>query len=594
MMQNSKRPKAKSVIIKQRNTIIALLIIFTVLVIGFVIVNSALSEEETPTTTTEAVELLPGEVAYGNSTLIFDRVPREKMKKVSVHNPSNAALGKQYVDWDITFAYDSSAEDYYGFFSNQLYADIDSTQLSYFVSAAGLSVFSARVEDHCTDFSLYGLSFENEEDATYYTLETTDGKVYKLYFGNKNPSGTGYYVRSADEVTDEEGNTYVRDSVYLMSSMTTSYVESTILASPASMLNTLLSYPIASKFSTFALYSSDETVDVAFISLDETDAADKILASSSIYKAINPEGYFSSSQFETRISRFESLAGSLVIEYATETKVGKDDDGEEYTYYYFPEEVLAKYGLDADNAKYFLFYSAYNEDVAAYIDSEIYFSSLQPDGYYYAYSLCFNTIVRVEASTVDFLEWTTLDFIDSYPLRMPIGYCEKLEIAGTLNGKPYSETFTAKTDNEYMLTEVYAATSGEKISVDRYRTLFQVIYNTMMRDKVPESLDTEKLMNDAPYLTISVTTPKVDIYMQDSDGNNTGKLEASYDPMKRIVRFYKYSENRAFITIETIDQDGKSSGESGSFYVSLPRLDKIISDADKICRGEDISMFERD
>ncbi len=62
-----------------------------------------------------------------------------------------------------------------------------------------------------------------------------------------------------------------------------------------------------------------------------------------------------------------------------------------------------------------------------------------------------------------------------------------------------------------------------------------------------------------------------------------------------IYRFYKYTERRAYITIEVLGESGESSSEQayGSFYVLSSFAQKIISDAQKLIDGEEINATSK-
>ena len=329
----TKTKNKKSFLAKRRNSIVALAIVFTVLIAGYFALRGVLDNEVVDTTGPAASELLPGEGTYGSSTLIYPRIERKDLKTVTVHNPANRVYGDVYVDWGIGFAYDKDADDYYGYMLTYEYPEIDESQLAYFAVGAGYATINARVETDCKDFSPYGLDFASEEEATYIVVEKRDGTKHKLYFGKKNLSGTSYYVRSGDTYTDDNGNTVSRNTVYLLSTNTTAYVDATILAKPTEMLTTRITYPIASKFSSFVLQEADGDLDISFLPVDSVKNIESVFGGSSVYYTVSPKGYFSSSDFETRITRFEDFQGLETLEYATKLVEGVDEEtGEAYSF----------------------------------------------------------------------------------------------------------------------------------------------------------------------------------------------------------------------------------------------------------------------
>ncbi len=89
---------------------------------------------------------------------------------------------------------------------------LDGTKLSYFVVGTGKNyVFSPVVsapESGASDYAERLAEYEAKkrelgfgEDSPYYELTTVEGDVYRVYFGIKDVTGTGYYVRLAGEET---------------------------------------------------------------------------------------------------------------------------------------------------------------------------------------------------------------------------------------------------------------------------------------------------------------------------------------------------------------------------------------------------------
>ena len=583
--------KKRSFLARRLNTLVALFVILAVLVAGYFFMKSFLKEEmETPTTTEETFELLPGEVKSenGKNLFIFPSVDQKDISQVLIHNPSLKSSSPDYVDWGIEFLYDKENNRSIGYVighSEDLI--LDETHLTLFVAAAGNMLFSRRVVDVCEDYSIYGLS---EEDATRVELKTANGEVYTVYIGKLNPSGTAYYARSGDTVTDQNGNPYERKSVYLLTNGTTSYVQSTLTAPPTDMLSTLMAYPVNPEigFSSFELFSVDKSIAVSLRPRSAVLTAEKLFGGSFNYYAVEPAGYFASTTFDTRIDVFEMFQGDKVMEYGTKLVTGTDDDGKEYTLYDFETDVLVKYGLDATRVQYIMRFSAKQEESATPIESEIWFSALQPDGYYYARSLMFNTIVRVDPQTVDFLGWKTVDFLDAYALRLNIGNAAKLTLKGKINGNLFEESFVPSSQfdgSEYIVKSVRAEKLNKQLSMTYYRELFRELLSITLQGSVPEDLDKEALLQTEPYFEMRIETPKY---------NKCDKFPDGLESVTRVLRFYQYTNGRALVTVEMIDASGKSSGQSGSFYVRVSRLDKLLSDAQKLCNGEEFSYRDKE
>lgn len=591
-MTNNKKRKA-SFLARRLNTLVALVVILTVLLVGYFMVRGALTEQvEAPTTTEEEFVLLPGEVTVkSGSTLVYPSLDKNDLSEIKIHNAANEqSRGEAYVDWGIKFLYDEKEKRSFGYMighEEDLY--LDETQLTLFAAAVGNVIFSRRVVDVCDDYSIYGL---DEENAIRMEVKLTNGTTYVLYIGNLNPSGSAYYVRSGDTVTDENGASYERKAVYLLSTSTTSYIASTVAALPTDMLTPLMAYPVNPElgFTTFELFSADGKIRLSLRPRTAITSADKLFGGSTFnYYAVEPAGYFSSSAFDTRIEVFEMFQGSQVMEFGTKLVTGVDEDGKDYKYFDFETDVLAKYGLDSSRVEYILRFSSKQDDSATPVESEIWFSSLQADGFYYARSLNFSTIIRVDPKTVDFLGWETIDFLDACALRVSIGNSAKLTIKGTNpNGTVFEESFIASSqlqDSEYIVKSVKAEKLNKTLSMTYYRELFRELLAITLHGSVPSDLDKKALMEETPYFEIRIETPKY---------NKSDLYPEGLESVTRILRFYQYTNGRALVTVEMVNADGTTSGENGSFYVRVSRLDKLLTDAQKFCNGEEFSFRDKE
>lgn len=106
-----------------------------------------------------------------------------------------------------------------------------------------------------------------------------------------------------------------------------------------------------------------------------------------------------------------------------------------------------------------------------------------------------------------------------------------------------------------------------------------------------------------------LTDEQMQAFMQmddftNTDKNNPCKLKITvlgkdlYGNERYIVyRFYRYSERKAYITVEVLDSADTSKSDStkayGSFYVLSSFADKIISDAEKLLSGTEITATSK-
>ena len=140
-------------------------------------------------------------------------------------------------------------------------------------------------------------------------------------------------------------------------------------------------------------------------------------------------------------------------------------------------------------------------------------------------------------------------------------------------------------DSEYVVKSVKAEKLNKQLSMTYYRELFRELLTITLQGEVPSELDKEALMQNEPYFEIRIETSKY---------NKSDKYPEGLPSITRVLRFYQYTNGRALVTVETIDEKGVSSGENGSFYVRVSRLDKLLSDAQKLCNGEEFSFRDKE
>jgi hypothetical protein len=604
--------KKKSFLMRQKNIIIGLVITFIVLLGGYLfIVRPLLQDDQTGSTTN--VELIWEEEVQGTGStlLLFPHTVRTQIQKIDIHNPSNAT---QYVDWG--FFYNEEADE-----TNQLeadtfyltdyeYAPYDDTSFSYLITAAGYTICSSRIEDHCTDFSKYGLDFDDLSEATYFRVTTRDQVTYTVIIGDQLPSGSGYYVRSYDEdVNLQTGETQLRDSVYVLTDV---YVSDTLLTSPLSLVTAYLTYPTSSsdQLDAFALWVDEERYYSNRLDADGNQVYDEdgkkvitwspaiyakpldmdsqdpffVFSGMSTYYLVNPSGYYASTELEDLFSIFEEFLGDEVLELG---KTIIDEDGESYIG--FEDEVFQKYSLD--NPYYTLFYR-YND-----IDNYVYFSKLQEGSYYYAYSVNFNIICRVNLTTAYFMDWDLNTFVFSGIFYLQINNCESIEVNGSY--------YDLGIDNEYRVglqdvnykfqlegtgsdLAVVEKNTGSNLDTKNFRQFYKMMLQTYIRDE----LEDEVSISD-PFATFRVVTRETVVYKTDSDGNDTDEVDYIRSSVTRIYRFYEVTNGRSFCTVESIDEDGNSGGESGAFYCMTSSIEKILASAIDVVNGVTIVASDR-
>lgn len=593
---SSLETKKKNSIQRSMLTIGVLLATFVVLLAGYFVISYLMEDDDGTTPTVVYKPIWESEVESTNGrVLMYPHYERANISKISIHNPGNAVYGKQYVDWGF-YQYSGPEDNEDGlipgdfYLINYEYAPYNSSLLSNVVVGAGLTLATSRVEDHCDDYSRYGLDYGTPEEAVSVTLETTDGVTYTFYVGDKTPSGSGYYVRVVGEdKLLSTGETMERDSVYTLSP---NNLDAALLHSPVKLITPTLTLPIDSQntklFDSFFIWRHEEEYLYDVVNEDGT-VTQKLspaisikplnaskdpfaqYAGLSVYYAASHPGYYVSTRFETLCSLFSDFTGDEVLELAS---LITDEDGE--SYYGFDDATFEKYGLSPDQIKYTLRYK-YQD-----IESEVWFSDLQEESYYYAYSLNFNTICKVSLDTAYFLQWDDQAFLMNQLVFLGIDKCDSIKICGKYYalGVGESDRVGLQEINEtYQLTGtgtnlVINTADGITLNTKEFREFYQILVSIANRGKVTDEMAKEAMKND-PVATIEVSSRRRVVYKTDSSGTSTTEVDYILESVSKKYRFYELSDGRLFCTIQEIDADGKASEEAGSFYVLSSRLEQL-------------------
>lgn len=213
------------------------------------------------------------------------------------------------------------------------------------------------------------------------------------------------------------------------------------------------------------------------------------------------------------------------------------------------EETLVKFGLD-DPA-----YTISYEYGGARITLNA--SEKTEDGYYYVSTSLFKIIVKVPAADFEFLEWNLMYWIDEAIFSRNITFVNNIKI----ESPEFSETFRLNhfPDEDPNLV-VVGDECGQIDEVKYFREFYKTLLMTAYEGEIPEGEDPKK--DGKLILTFSVTT---------NGGNETEYC------------FYRYSTRRALVTING----------SGQFYVLVDAVEKLISDAEKVAAGGEVSALDK-
>lgn len=659
--------KNASMLSRQKNVIIIAVIAFAILLtVYFAVVRPMLATDDDSQANVEII--WQSEQSY----LLYAEIAREQIDTVKIHNPKNP---EQYVDWGFFRCNEEGkkTEDGVELTKGETYllgfefAPYDDNSMASLATDARFTVFRNRLVDHCDDETLasFGLittkeleeygkaSTQEEKDKilekyTYYTITSFSGETHTVVIGDKIASGSGNYVRVIDkDVCIDTNEIMFRDSVYVVN-------YSMLTGTPMELVTTLLGYPMSSNtassyFNDFLIadmhlkrdengdaivdengkyqYEEDQArVKLSALKTTSGAASNKDsfsqFASMVTYKVVYPTGgYYGSSEFDDLFTHIAEMSGESVVALGTLMSGTDKETGKEYKYIGFENEIYEKYALDKDLTVIY-----YTYDITPTIDDDdpiqvyINVSPLQADGYYYVYSMLYNTICRVSADTLYFLDWDVTSYIQSEIFQMKIDNSAKIEVSGQyydflqINGLPaglrdVNITFSlTETVGNLVVNGVDNLTGKtQECNTRNFRELYKLLLQTSLKSEVSEEDRKQALKND-PYAVVKVETRDRPVYKKDADGNDTTAVDYYLYSVTRTFRFYRLSNGRCLCTIQDkyfktddegnivyqVDENGVktpvelTTSESGVFYVVTSQVEQIVEYANLVFNGYDV------
>ena len=468
--------------------------------------------------------LVDGEVydSDGVSILIFPYVEKKNMQSIEVHNEYGSFICKR--------ADDEAQNTFY--IEEHMQVPFATETLTQLVVDAGYSTIIRRITTECDDWAKYGLA--EEDNPAYYTVTTIAGESYTVYIGDRTPTDGAFYCRYKD-----------RDCVYVISSE----VEYTLLSPVTSLLSPLLGYPIAeaevAQMEELILLKNGKP----FVSINYKPIEGDEMALSA-YEMIYPANYIvNDDNYATiMLASLSNLQGYSVVAAGGPDGLLRAD-----------EEKMAKYGFyDLQNAPYELYYSYGG------VTTIISFTESGMEGYYFAYSYLYDTIVLVEAATVSYLEWDMLEYIDYNLFSCYIADIDYIKVEGNLEYK--KQTYKVNEKVSYRQVAVGSKTrlqckawsTGRVFTGnDPNQNPMQEFYGTVLTLKIQGYMKNEGV--DIPELT----DPYATLTIVKLNGETT------------VYKFYKYSDARCYYTV---------NGE-GEFYTLRREVDKLMIDAVRGANG---------
>lgn len=510
-----------------------------------------------------------------------------------------------------------------------------------------------RLPDGSIDYSEYGLTPEvrvelDEEGKevldkdgnpvtynyvpTWYTVTTMTEESYTVTLGDATVSGAGYYARYGD-----------RDTIYILSSIN---LDAAVLQPVEALIAPMMVYPMSLntyfQVSNFT-YRTDidhdgiyrdmilelTGIDIDTLTPDENgeypaDIREQLEAATKQLSELDDEAfaklydrhYENRSRLVTAFSfidmdlRTDTLYSSLPYQMSSDYMAGylpnSDNIGAVLQSLYSmtydgvavlapTDEELDEYGL-SNPAHEFSF--VYKDAQGQEWNNRFSVSEKTEDGMYYGYSAIYDMIVRIPESQATYLEWEEIDWYEREYFMFNIAHVQEIKLEGAGIKAPIIFTLdNSKSDQSKGMNsdklEVYAngklmdytltvtkpsGSQATETATYNFKRFFQALLTASMEGNAElteeEMQDFRETSDDECYL-------KITIHAADGKGE-TADL---------VYRFYRYTERKAYFTVEeldgAVDSNTPENGQ-GVFYVLRSFCDKLVADAYRFMEGTEI------
>lgn len=428
-------------------------------------------------------------------------------------------------------------------------------------------------------YAEYGLP-EDPDDATrYFVITKTDGTSHKVLIGNEIPSGAGYYAR------------YVgRDAVYIMKEFTESENNSTLaktlLGKLEDYVTPLAVVPMSSSsyfdVTNFTLYrvpadfvETGNLEQVIKFSYEPIENRKGTFYSSFPYVAQGMlEGYFIHSYHADDCLQNLQLLKPLRTVQINRPETPLDEGTFALTY-------GVAYALD------FTYNDARdgNQNVTSSYKQNVWISPLSADDTYFVFSTIYDMVVEVSRSDLEFLEWTTFEWISDDIFTANIAYCKKISFE---TDNPSSEGLAGVTSAVFTIDNSASpsdTTSNGNVNTSAMRVYADYTASETDYSGVDVNMDLFKRFYQALLYSslegnAALTEEQMDAYRASGDAGADLIIRVVYDiggsEVEYVFRFYHYSDRQSFMTLNG----------NGSFYMLRNRTVKILNDLGRVLYGD--------
>jgi uncharacterized repeat protein (TIGR02543 family) len=510
-----------------------------------------------------------------------------------------------------------------------------------------------RLPDGSIDYSEYGLAPEvrvelDEEGKeildkdgnpvtynyvpTWYTVTTMTEESYTVTLGDATVSGAGYYARYGD-----------RDTIYILSSIN---LDAAVLQPVEALIAPMMVYPMSLntyfQVSNFTYRTDidhdgiymDMILEVSGLDPDavkpnengeipedikaQIEAAAKQIdeMKDEEFAKLYDRHYENHSRLVTAFSfidmdeRVDTLYSSLPYQMSSDYMAGylpnSDNIGAVLQSLYSmtfdgvavlapTAEELDEYGL-SNPAHEFAF--IYKDAQGQEWNNHFVVSEKTEDGMYYGYSEIYDMIVRIPESQATYLEWEEIDWYEREYFMFNIAHVQEIKLEGagittpiifTLDNSKSDQSGGMNSDKlevyangklmDYTLTVTKPSGSqATETSTYNFKRFFQALLTASMEGNAELSEEEMQSFRETPdgecYL-------KITIHADDGKGE-TADL---------VYRFYRYTERKAYFTVEVLDgvvDSNTPENGQGVFYVLRSFCDKLVADAYRFMEGTEI------
>ncbi len=426
-------------------------------------------------------------------------------------------------------------------------------------------------------YAEYGLPDNPEDGKKYFIITAKDGTTHKVLIGNEITSGAGYYVR------------YVgRDSVYVMKEIEASENNSTFAAT---LLGTMEDFvtPLG-----VVPMNATSYFDVTNFTLSRVPE-DFVSSGGRLDQIIK----FSYEPIETRRGTFYAnipyvaqgdLSGYAVNSYHADdclqnlqlmsplrtVQINRPDVPlDEAT---FAEKYGVAYVLE------FTYNESRNssQNVTSKYDQIVWISPMTEYGTYYLFAEIYDMVVEVSRSDLEFLEWSSFEWISADIFSGNIGFCEEITISGKTGT---AEGLTDVTFARFLLDNSASSkeeSSNGMIDTSKLRVIAEYLRGSEnARVELTDTTPFRQFYQTLIYSSLSgyaqaLSEEQMNAYRESGDDGAdiiiTMRFNADGKTITRTYRFYHYANRQSFMTL-----NGK-----GEFYMERARTTKIFNDLGRV------------